>query len=93
LQTGETATKYSNVYDLKSGDIFLFANPGSGRYVKRNLQAELAKGGHYYEVPQIRRQFTESPRPLLPTMKRVLLSQMQPIPDAEPSVTTAFARS
>ena len=46
LQQGETPTRYSNVYDLKSGEIFLFGNPRRDSSVKLNLPAELAKGGH-----------------------------------------------
>jgi hypothetical protein len=55
--------------------------------VKLNLAEELAKGGHYYDIPKIRQQLTKPPMPLLRNMKRLSLSQVQPIPDKEPGVT------
>ena len=87
LQSGETPTRYSNGYDLRSGDIFLFDNPEREGYVKLNLAVELAKGGHYYDIPQIRQQITQSPSPLLHNMKRLFLAQTRPIPDKEPGIT------
>jgi hypothetical protein len=87
LQPGETPTRYSNVYDLKSGDIFLFENPERDSSVKLHLAAELAKGGHYYDIPQVRKQITQLPAPLLHNMRRFFLGRVQPIPDKEPDVT------
>jgi hypothetical protein len=87
LQEGQYATKYSNVFDLKSGDIFLFPFPGREDEVKLNLAAELEKGGHYCDIPQIRRQLTQAPQPLLNSMKRLFLDELKPIPDKEPQVT------
>ena len=87
LQPGEFATKYSNVFDLRSGDIFLFDNPERDDSVKVNLAAELAKGGHYYDLPQIRRQLHHPLLPLLTNMKHELLDRVQPIADKEPSIT------
>src|SRR6185369_1805347 len=65
MQKGPYATKYSNVFDLKSGDIFLFPFPDREDEVKFNLALELKKGGHYYDMPQIHEQLTQAPRPLL----------------------------
>ncbi len=87
LQRGPTATKYSNVFDLKTSEIFLFPDPERDASVHFNLGTELAKGGHYYDIPQIRRQRTESLLPLRNNMKSVFLDQVQPIPDKEPKVT------
>ena len=70
-QTGEYATKYSNIYDLKSGDIFLYPLSERDGEVKFNLAAELKKGGHYYDMPQIKEQLAQAPRPLLLNMKPV----------------------
>src|SRR5690242_18229996 len=53
LQKGKYATKYSNIFDLKSGDIFLLPFPDHDDEVKFNLKAELEKGGHYYDMPEI----------------------------------------
>ncbi len=88
LQKGQYATKYSNVFDLKSGDIVLFPFPDQEDEVKLSLSAELAKGGHYYEMPQIRDQLTQAPRPLLTNMERFVPGKYQPIPDKETQVTT-----
>ncbi len=87
LQKGEYATKYSNVFDLNSGDIFLFPLPGRGNHVHLNLAVELKKGGHYFDMPQINEQLSQSPRPLLADMQRLMLDRYQPIPDTEPQVT------
>jgi hypothetical protein len=90
LQKGETATKYSNVFDLKSHDIFLFQYAERDDSVKLNLNAELAKGAHYYDIPQIRQQLTQAPVPLLNNMKRLFLDEFKPISDQEPKVTEHF---
>jgi peroxiredoxin len=86
-QKGQTATKYSNIYDLKSGDIFLYPFPGRDDEVKLNLTAELKKGAHYYDMAQIQQQLTQEPRPLLVNMHRFPLDEFKPIPDHEPDVT------
>jgi hypothetical protein len=86
-QSGPYATKYSNIYDLKSGDIFLYPLPGGDEEVRLNLAAELAKGAHYYEMPQIQEQLAQAPRPLPIRMKRFPLDEFKPIPDREPEVT------
>jgi hypothetical protein len=88
LQQGQSATKYSNVFDLRSGDIFLAPFPGRSDEVKLNLAVELRKGGHYYDMPEIHKQLVERPRPLLANMKRNSLAEMKPIPDKEPEVAT-----
>ena len=87
LQKGPYATKYSNIFDLKSGDIFLYPFPGRDDEVKFNLAAELKKGGHYFDIPQIHEQLSQAPRPLLTNMERLLLDRYKPIPDKEPKVT------
>lgn len=87
LQEGTYATKYSNIFDLKSGEIFLFPFPGQNDHVKLNLAVELKKRGHYYDIPQIRKQMTQACRPLLFNMKHVFLDELRPIPDKEPAIT------
>jgi len=37
--------------------------------VKLHLAEELAEGGHYYDMPQIHEQLSQSPRPLLDNME------------------------
>lgn len=87
LQKGQYATKYSNIFDLKSGDIFLFPSPDRDEEMEFNLEVELKKGGHYYDMPQIREQLSQAPRPLLASMGRFLMDRYKPIPDQEPKVT------
>jgi hypothetical protein len=91
MQKGQYATKYSNIFDLNSGDIFLFPYPG-GEEVRLNLGVELRKGGHYYDMPQIEEQLAQAPRKLLPGMERFLIERYKAIPDREPQVT-AHARA
>jgi hypothetical protein len=85
-QKGEYATKYSNIFDLKSGEIFLWPLPGENDQVILNLGAELAKGGHYYDMPKIRAEMKEPMRPLLASMERLQLDRYKPIHDREPEV-------
>lgn len=63
-QDGPGGTKYSNVFDLKSGDIHLFHPPGRPEPVTLSLAAELAKGEHYYDLPELTAQLSQPPQPL-----------------------------
>ena len=87
LQKGQYATKYFNIFDLKSGDIFLHPAPTQDDEVKFNLAAELKKGAHYYDMPQIHEQLAQAPQPLLANMEGSALDRYQPISDKEPKVT------
>jgi hypothetical protein len=60
---GQYATKYSNVYDLKSGDIYLFPFPGREEMVTFKLGDELKKGRHAYDMPKIKEYLRQSPSP------------------------------
>ncbi len=60
---GQYATKYSNVYDLKSGDIYLLPFPGRDDIVTLKLGDELKKGRHAYDMPRIKEQLGQSPSP------------------------------
>jgi hypothetical protein len=66
---GQYATKYSNVFDLKTGDIFLFPLPDQKDIVTLSLNEELKKGPHYYDMPRIHEQLSRSPQPLTAKMK------------------------
>jgi hypothetical protein len=92
LQKGQYATKYFNIFDLKSGDIFLYPTLDRGDQLKFSLAAELKKGGHFYDMPQIREQLKQPPQPLLADMQRLRLDKYKPSPDKEPEVT-AHVRS
>jgi hypothetical protein len=88
VQRGQYATKYSNVFDLKSGDIWLFPLGERKSEATFNLAVELAKGGHYYDMPGIREQLAQAAlQPLLTNMKRFFLDAFPPIPDTEPKIT------
>lgn len=86
-QPGTFATKYYNIFDLKTGDIYLHPTARQDDEVKLNLAAELKKGGHYYDMPKIRRQVKQSPRPLLENMRDFPLFRLKPIPDRQPAMT------
>jgi hypothetical protein len=92
LQPGDGGTKYSNVFDLKSGDIVLFPDPRRDEPVTLNLASELAKGGHVYELARIREQMAAAPRPLPNNMRRFVLDEYPPIPDSEPETTARVRR-
>jgi hypothetical protein len=85
-QAGPTATKYSNIFDLNSGEINLF-NPGRKDGVKLNFSEELARGGHYYDIPELARQMKKPLQPLLRNMRRLPLDAYRTIPDHAPEIT------
>ena len=87
-QEGEYATKYSNVFDLKTGDIHVFGFSQGADGIRLNLQDELAKGGHYFDLPAIREQLRSAQQPLLSIMRRFPMDEYQPITDKEPEVTS-----
>ena len=55
-------TRYSNVFDLHSGDIIIF-RPSEAE-MKLNLAVELKKGAHFYDIPKLGYQLTQAPQPL-----------------------------
>jgi hypothetical protein len=86
-QEGMYATKYSSVYDLKTGEIDLFSSPEKVESTRLDLNAELKKGGHFYDIPAISQQLSQPPRPLTADMKRYLWEGYEPFPADEPAVT------
>jgi hypothetical protein len=87
LQKGQYATKYSNIFDLKSGNIFILQFPERADTVNLNLVNELSKSGHYYDMSLIHQQLTKPAIPLLDNMKRFFLDEFKSIPDKEPNIT------
>ena len=87
LQEGQYATKYSSVYDLKSGDISLLKFSEHMEEVQLNLHEELKKGAHYYDISAMEQQLKESPITLQSSMKRFPLDEYKPIPDQHPAIT------
>lgn len=89
-QEGQYATKYSSVYNLRSGEIFL-ALPGSqGSEIKINLTAELAKGEHYYNMIEIKKQLSQKPIPLSQGMKRFIWDGYLPITNPDSALNHRF---
>ncbi len=90
LQQGQYATKYSSIYDLRSGDIYLVPPGDQPAEIKLNLSAELAKGGHYYDMPQLNNQLNQSPLALRPGMRRFLHDGYTQVPDPDPAIDQRF---
>lgn len=67
---GKYATKYSNVFDLKSGDIFLFL-PEKVDATRLNLIEELRRGAHWYDMSRVAEQRTKKPKRLSHLMEFV----------------------
>ncbi|WP_460926599.1 carcinine hydrolase/isopenicillin-N N-acyltransferase family protein [Spirosoma agri] len=82
-QSGMYATKYSSVYDLTTGDIALVSLTDKGETVTLNLQTELRKGGHYYDIPAVGQQLSQPLMPLLADMNRYLWEGYEPFPEDE----------
>ncbi|MBL7840941.1 MAG: hypothetical protein JNJ75_12410 [Cyclobacteriaceae bacterium] len=84
---GDGGTKYSNSYDLKTGEIvfYNFANPNEN--TKLNLFEELKKGGHYYETSNISNQIHQTVMPLTLNMHRHILTMYKPLPNQEHEIT------
>ena len=91
-QEGQFATKYSNAFDLRTGDIFFLSLGGGKSPTKLNLQAELQKGPHFYDIPQLEKQLTEAPAPLPTNMKRFALDEFPPISDPDPEISVLLTR-
>ena len=64
-QEGEYATRYSDVFDPRSGSIFLFL-PGDSRPATFNLADELKRGPHFYDMATIDQQRSKKPKRLSP---------------------------
>jgi len=88
LQEGKYATKYSNVFNLKSGDIYLYQFHQHVDSIRLNLTAELSKGAHYFDMARIHQQYSQSAIPLLINMKRYFLDDYPPIADLNPAATS-----
>jgi hypothetical protein len=87
---GQYPTQYSSIYDLRSGDIYLVSLKNGEKEVKLNLDNELAKGGHYYDIPALTKGLTQAPLPLCRGMNRFLADGYPPIADLEPTTTKRF---
>ena len=52
-QTGMTPTVYSNIYDLKNGEIYIFNFHNYEEFAKINLAEQLSKGEQYLKLPAL----------------------------------------
>ena len=84
---GNGGTKYSNSYDLNTGDIEFYNFANENERTKFNLAEELKKGSHYYEISQIANQIKQPLRPLSLNMNRHILFINEPLADQEPAFT------
>ncbi|MFX0094929.1 MAG: carcinine hydrolase/isopenicillin-N N-acyltransferase family protein, partial [Candidatus Hodarchaeota archaeon] len=50
---GEYFTKYSNIFDLKSREIYVYHLRNFTEYIKLNLTEELAQGEHMYRISDL----------------------------------------
>ncbi|MGC5743392.1 hypothetical protein [Chryseobacterium sp. NFX27] len=84
---GSGGTKYSNSYNLHTGEIefYNFANPREN--TKFSLSDELKKGAHYYETSKITAQINQSVVPLTLNMNRHILTMYQPLKNQEHKIT------
>ncbi|MDN5202275.1 hypothetical protein QQ008_12895 [Fulvivirgaceae bacterium BMA10] len=88
VQNGKYATKYSNSYNLKTGDILIYNFSNGTESTTLNLFTELKKGEHYYEIPKIETQVNEALMPIELNMNRLILFEFQALPDQEPEITS-----
>jgi hypothetical protein len=59
-QGGRFPTQYSNVFDLKTGDIFVYRFQASDRPVRLRLADELARGAHTYDLAVLQQQMART---------------------------------
>jgi hypothetical protein len=50
---GRTPTQYSNIYDLNSGDVYIYYFHDFKTFKKINLKTELEKGKKVYDIPAL----------------------------------------
>lgn len=79
VQEGYAATKYANIFDLRTGDILMLPAPINDQPVKLNLATELKRGAHYYDIPKLRTQVNQPLVPLLNNLKRFYLDEFTPV--------------
>jgi len=85
---GKYATRYSDVFDSRAGNILLFL-PGRSEPARFNLAEELKRGPHFYNMSKIDEQRTTKPKRLSPLNEWVKtiycpLRYSRPVPSQEP---------
>lgn len=86
-QQGETPTQYSNLFDLRTGEIWVYPAPQPAEPVRLQLDEELGKGGQAYEIPRLGEQLRSGGTPLRPEQERFHLDRWPA--DEQPDATQA----
>ncbi|RPI26973.1 MAG: DUF3471 domain-containing protein [Acidobacteria bacterium] len=81
VQSGQYPTQYSNIYDLRHGEVWVYFYHREKPPVRLNLQAELVKGHHYYDLPLLAEQMKQSLMTDFKTQKEV---------EVDPAVYTSY---
>lgn len=84
VTTGAFATKYSHIFDLRTGDISLYRFETEEEPAQLNLSHELQKGSHHYEIPRLKEQLGETPKELFINMKRLVLFDYEELKENSP---------
>jgi tetratricopeptide (TPR) repeat protein len=70
---GQTATLYSNIFDLKRGDIYIYNFHDFTEGVRLSLEEELQKGKRAYHIPGLFSRITYANRQFIPSGASELL--------------------
>ena len=88
VDTRNGGTKYSNSYNLTTGDIVFYQFGNTTETTSINLSKELEKGSHYYEISKIAEQTIQPAVPLMLNMNRHVTSIYKPLTNQEAATTT-----
>jgi len=92
-QLGDYPTRYSNIFDLKTGDISVSLPDKPDAAVKLNLGEELKKGPHIFDIPELAGQMEKPLQPLPAAMSRIRLAdRYKPLKDADPTLVAKVRR-
>jgi len=82
-QAGETPTQYATIYDLRNGKIYVHPLGANKTGLDIDMKEELSKGSHYYNIPDIQKEYGQGIKLEL-NMKRLFLYEFQALQiDAE----------
>lgn len=87
VDTRNGGTKYSNSYNLTTGEIIFYQFGETTEMTSINLLGELEKGSYYYETPKIAAQTRQPALPLMLNMNRHVTSIYKPFTNQEPATT------
>lgn len=87
VASGEGGTKYSNSYNLNTGEIIFYNFASPAEITRLNLSEELKKGSHFYETSKIAAQTKQALLPLMLNMNRHILFINKPLADQDAMFT------